>query len=227
VLEVALIAAQVSRGETSHFNSSSVANIVVFAVMGAAILIQTLAAMVLTAALWRHAFADRALGLSIRLGMTIAIAGAFTGGLMTQPTPDQLANARLTGDMPRSGAHTVGAPDGGPGLPGTGWSLEHGDIRVPHFVGLHAMQVLPAAVLILGRRRRDITRVRIATMASVLHAMLFGTLLAQALAGQSLVHPAGVVAWALAGWLFALAVFFVWLWRDARQTAFANGWRLA
>ena len=95
---------------------------VIFAVMGLAIVVQTLSTVAVAVALWRHRFADPALGWALRFGMTITIVGAMTGGLMTQPTRQQLDAARAGERMTIAGAHTVGAPDGGPGLPGTGWS---------------------------------------------------------------------------------------------------------
>jgi hypothetical protein len=186
VAEVVMIAGQAARGTTSHFNAATVFDRTIFIAMGTIIVAQTFLAAALAVAAWRQRFADRAMGWALRLGLAITVLGAFTGGLMTQPTAAQIAEARITHQMPITGAHTVGAPDGGPGLPITGWSTRHGDIRVPHFIGLHAWQVLPLFVLLALPRAGVRTRTRLAIAAGVAYAATFVALLAQALRGLPL-----------------------------------------
>jgi hypothetical protein len=188
VLEVALIDIQAGRGTTSHFNVSTQLDATIFLVMGGAILLQTLVSVAVAVALWRQRFADRPLGWALRLGMTLTIAGALTGPLMTRPTAAQLEAARAGARLTTAGAHTVGGPDGGPGVPVTGWSREHGDLRVPHFVGLHAIQALALIAVSLRRwRTREAVRVRVVLAAAASYASLFLLLLWQALRGHSVV----------------------------------------
>ena len=206
-LEVAIIGVQAWRGTTSHFNTATVLDGALFTIMGAAIVGQTLTSIAVAAALWREHFADEALGWALRLGFSITIVGALSGGLMTRPTDAQLSAARAGQRLAVTGAHTVGAPDGGAGLPGTGWSREHGDLRVPHFVGLHAVQALPLVLLAIGRRHRLAgARVRLMVTGGISYAALFGILLWQALRGQSLVAPDAWTIGVLGAWLAATAI---------------------
>jgi len=206
VLEIVLIGMQAFRGTTSHFNVATLFDGVVFTVMGAAILVQTLSTVAVAVALWRHQFADRALGWALRLGMTMTIVGALTGGLMTRPTPQQLDAARAGERMTVAGAHSVGGRDGGPGLPGTGWSTDHGDLRVAHFLGLHALQALPIVALVLARRRvRDLVRLRLTITAAASYMALFGILLSQALRAQPVLAPDALTIALLSVWAFVTA----------------------
>jgi hypothetical protein len=124
---------------------------------------------------------------------------------MTRPTDAQVATARAGKRLTSAGAHTVGAPDGGPGLPGTGWSTTHGDLRVAHFAGLHAVQIIPMIALLL-RGVRPIARKRSVIVAGVSYASLFAILLWQALRGQTLIAPDGLTIAALAAWLIATTI---------------------
>jgi hypothetical protein len=185
-LEVGIIDVQAARGITSHFNVATALDATLFTIMGIAILVLWMSAMVLTVALFRHRFEDTSFGWALRLGMLLTVIGQGTGGLMTLPSDAQLKAARSSG-LPVSGSHTVGAPDGGPGLPITGWSREHGDLRVPHFVGMHAVQLLPAIAWAIGLVAAGAGRRLAVFVVAAGYYALFALLLAQALAGHPLV----------------------------------------
>jgi hypothetical protein len=133
--EIICIAGQSLRGTTSHFNQSTAFNGAVFSVMGLLILFNTfLAALVLLGYFTRHVSLPAAVLWGARLGLVFFLAGSAVGGLLVQ-----------------NNAHTVGAPDGGPGLPVLNWSTEYGDLRVAHAVGLHGLQLLPLFGIFLVR----------------------------------------------------------------------------
>jgi hypothetical protein len=185
---------------------------VIFFAMGVAILVQTLVSVGVAVALWRERFIDRALGWALRLGMTLTIVGAMTGPLMTRPTAAQLADARAGNRMTISGAHSVGGPDGGPGVPVTGWSREHGDLRVAHFVGLHAIQALALVAIGLRRWRRPApVRVRAVLAAAASYAALFLLLLWGALRGRSVVAPDAAALASFVIWTAATVIVLAWI----------------
>ena len=129
---------------------------------------------------------------------------------MTRPTAAQLADVRAGARMTIAGAHSVGGVDGGSGVPVTGWSLEHGDLRVPHFVGLHAIQAL--ALVAVGVRRwraPEAVRVRAVLAAAASYAALFLLLLRKALRGQSVMAPDALASIAI--WAVVTAMVFSWI----------------
>ena len=206
VLEMGIIGSQAWRGTASHFNVETPYDAILFEIMGAAIATQTLMSIAVAVALWRQRFDDRPLGWALRFGVALTIVGAASGGLMARPTAAQLDAAR-DGHMTVAGAHTVGGVDGGPGIAGTGWSTEHGDLRVPHFVGLHAMQMLPLVALVLARRRiAETRRVRLVLVASASYGALYVILLTQALMGVPFVSVDAATLMPLIAWATATIV---------------------
>lgn len=214
VLEVAIIDLQAARGATSHFNISTPLDSILFSVMGAAILVAWAVSVALAVAVFRQRFTDEALGWAIRLGLLVTVVGSAAGGMMLRPTGAQLASARAGVRPTVAGAHTVGAPDGGPGLPGTGWSTAHGDLRVAHFAGLHGVQMIPLVALLLRGVRPVARRRRGVIVAGVSYALLVAVLLWQALRGQSVLAPDGLTIGVLAAWGGTTALG-VWLVRSS------------
>jgi hypothetical protein len=194
VMEVLVISVQALRGTRSHFNVDTPLDAALFATMGIGIGIVWVLSTVILVMHWRTPLADRGLALAFRLGMLVHIVGAGVGWVMTRPVPGQIA-AIEQGVRPRLiGAHTVGGPDGGPGLPLTRWSTVHGDLRIPHFVGLHALQLLPLAVLLLRRlrsREQDALEQPLVYGLTATWAVLFTAAFLQAFAGLPLWRTPG------------------------------------
>ena len=134
-LEIAGIALQSLRGTTSHFNERTAFDSAVFGLMGTMILLSTLLAAAL---LFLYCTVPTDLPSpyvwAVRLGLVLFLFGSSVGPMMV-----------------RRGAHAVGVPDGGPGLPLVNWSTKGGDLRVAHALGLHALQILPLAAWALLR----------------------------------------------------------------------------
>jgi hypothetical protein len=126
--ENGLILTQAVRKTTSHFNTTSPLNGIIFQAMGMLIATFTIIVILICIAFFRQKqfSIPPAYVWGIRLGLLFFIIFSLEGGMMVGLLK-----------------HTVGGPEGGPGLPLVNWSKEHGDLRIAHFIGLHSLQVLP------------------------------------------------------------------------------------
>jgi hypothetical protein len=194
VVEVAIIALQAARGTNSHFNNTTPLNEMLFSVMAAAIMVLFVAHLLIGVVALVQRIADRAARYAVLLGIGVSLLGMLAAIPMVIGTEEQAARGI-------SGAHAVGVPDGGPGLPVTGWSTTGGDLRIGHFVGLHALQALPVLAFLLarfGRRLDRATQARLLLVAGSSYAILVVLLSWQALRGQPLLRPDAVTLTAAA-----------------------------
>ena len=135
--EVLLITMQAARGTASHFNDRAPFDLAVFGLMGLLIMANTVAVGYVTWRFWRAGAGIPAPYLwGLRLGLLFFVLASLEGFAMV-----------------RMMSHSVGVADGGPGLPFLNWSTRGGDLRVAHFVGLHALQVLPLVGHLFSSRR--------------------------------------------------------------------------
>jgi hypothetical protein len=195
IVEMIAIIVQAARGTTSHFNLTTPFNSFLWFAMGTFIVLVWAMNMLLAIMLILQRMPDRVFAWSLRLGVLISSIGMAVAFFMVRPTPHQAA-AIANGHRPHIvGAHNVGVPDGGSGLPVLGWSTVGGDLRAAHFVGLHALQILPFRCWLLTRRKGVFaflaTNDRLALVWTAGLAYLGFVLLLtwQALRGQSVISP--------------------------------------
>jgi hypothetical protein len=211
-IELVIIVGAAAAGVTSHFNVSTPLATTLWAIMAFSISALWIATFVVSILLFRNPLGDRARAIAIRSGAILALVGMGLAFLMTGPQGDQISDYRGV-----IGAHAVGVVDGGPGLALLGWSTVGGDLRIPHFVGMHALQAIPLVLIVmelLSRRiaiLRNLTvRFRLAVIVAVSYASVLSLLTWQALRGQSIVHPdAATLAVAAAIAVAAIAAVLV------------------
>jgi hypothetical protein len=195
-VEMLVIVGQVVRGTTSHYNETSALNGALWQSMGTAIMILFAAHFVIGVIVARRPLADRAAAYAVRLGLGLSLLGMLAAVPMVLPSAEP-------GTPGIAGSHTVGPADGGPGLPLVGWSTVGGDLRIGHFVGLHALQALPLLAILLSRllggRLTVAVRARLLLVVGAAYGVLTMSLTWQALRGQPLLRPDAVTlaAWAI------------------------------
>ena len=128
-LEVVYIAVQAGRGQLSHFKVDTPVYALLYGFMGLAAVAVAVGTAYIGILFYLRDFPElpSAYVWGIRIGIGLFVLFALQGLVMGS-----------------SMRHTIGGPDGDSGLPVVNWSRKYGDLRAAHFMGMHALQILPA-----------------------------------------------------------------------------------
>ncbi|MEI8086400.1 MAG: hypothetical protein WCG93_09315 [Paludibacter sp.] len=161
--EIIYIALQAVRGQKSHYNLSTPLYAFLYLLMGLSAVIVTLYTAYVGVLFLINDFQNLPMAYlwAIRFGIIIFVIFSFEGALM---------GGRMS--------HSVGGEDGSMGIPVLNWSQKIGDLRIAHFIGMHALQVLPLLAYYLLKNTTGIVLV------STLYGLLALYTLIQALSGK-------------------------------------------
>jgi hypothetical protein len=164
--EIVYIALQASKGQLSHYNLSTPAYSVLYSLMAIAATVVTLYTAYICVLFFKDSFPElpNYYVWAIRLGIILFVMFSFEGFLM---------GSRLN--------HSVGALNENSNWLIIGWSKTVGDLRVSHFIGMHALQVLPLLSFYILKN----TKLTIGL--SIIYLLLALFTLIQALKGKPLI----------------------------------------
>jgi len=161
--ELTYIAFQASKGQLSHFNFDTPLYSILYSLMGLAAVIVTLYTAYIGFLFFTQSFPNLSSHFiwAIRLGILIFVIFSFEGALMSSQM-----------------SHSIGAINDNSNWWIIGWSKTVGDLRVSHFIGMHALQLLPLLSFYIFKDTKA------TIIISLLYAVLATTTLVQALNGE-------------------------------------------
>jgi hypothetical protein len=162
--EILYITIQSGQGKPSHFNDSSAFHSFMFSMMALAATGVTLYTAYVGLLFFVQDLPELPVHYiwGIRLGILIFVVFAFEGFLM---------GAKMS--------HTVGMVNDNSEIFIVGWSRKVGDLRISHFIGMHALQVLPLLSFYLMKNSKAVIFV------AILYGLLATFTLIQALRGRA------------------------------------------
>ncbi len=169
IFEQIAITFQALRGELSHFNRANFFGMILFSLMGVFILTITLWTVHITYVFIKQKTYDLSpvMVLSIKIGLIYFITFSLFGGYVSSQQ-----------------RHTVGAADGSRGLWFLNWSRLYGDLRVAHFFGIHALQIIPLFGLLISSRYNTLKATKVIWVFSIVYLSFVSLTMFQALAGM-------------------------------------------
>jgi hypothetical protein len=164
--EVIYIAIQASKGQLSHYNLSSGFYSAMFSLMALAATLVTIYTAYVGFLFFKNSFPNLPIYYlwAIRMGIILFVIFSFQGFAM---------GSRLS--------HSVGAINDNSNWFIVGWSKTVGDLRVSHFIGMHALQVLPIISYYV------LKNLKLTIVLSVIYDILALFTLIQALQGKPLI----------------------------------------
>jgi hypothetical protein len=168
VLEIIYITVQAALGEPSHFNVATPFSSTMYSLMGGGAFILVTVCLWMGVIILRVHGMSNAYALAVGLGLvlTFVLGGGFGAYLGAQ-----------------TGHWVGGSASDADGLWLVHWSRDGGDLRVPHFFGMHAMQVLPAlGALVAASTQRSRANATVLAM-TLLYAAFASWTFRQAVSG--------------------------------------------
>lgn len=164
--EIIYIAFQANKGQLSHYNLSTPLYSVLYSLMALAASVVTLYTAYIGILFFRCEFPDLPIYYlwGNRLGIFIFVLFSFEGFAM---------GSRLN--------HSIGAVNDNSNWFIIGWSKTVGDLRVSHFIGMHALQVLPLLSYYLFKSTK------LTFVLSAVYGLLALLTLVQALQGRPII----------------------------------------